>query len=62
MIILSVQFKDGADGMLGNWKMSYDNNEKAMQGWVTPFAPVVVCYHPDTVRAIFNTAGKESRL
>ena len=57
-----LQYKDGADGMLGTWRAIYEYNEKATQVWITPFTPAVICYHPDTVRMIFSTAGKESCL
>ena len=48
--------------MLGSCPVIYEDNEKAMQVWITPFSPAVTCYHPDTVRMILNTAGKGSRL
>ena len=56
--MLDFQFVDGARGMLLDWDNIYDNNEKAMQAWMTLFNPGVVVYHPDTIRAVFNTTGK----
>ena len=44
--------------MLYDWDDIYENNEKAMQAWATPFNPGVVVYHPDTIKAVFNTTGK----
>ena len=52
------KFLDGARGMLYDWDDIYEDNEKAMQAWATPFNPAVVVYHPDTIRAVFNTTGK----
>ncbi|XP_072037371.1 ultra-long-chain fatty acid omega-hydroxylase-like [Amphiura filiformis] len=49
-------FLEGAHGMLWTFENIYENNEKAMQFWVHPFQPAVVVYHPDTIKAIFNTA------
>ena len=44
--------------MLFDFDDIYENNEKIMQVWITPFNAGVVCYHPDTIKAIFNTNGK----
>ncbi|XP_072039842.1 cytochrome P450 4F4-like [Amphiura filiformis] len=49
-------FLDGARGQLSDFDDIYDNNEKAMQVWMTPFKPGVVVYHPDSIRAVFKTA------
>ena len=56
-ICLQFQFLDGALGILLEWDPIYENNEKAVQAWITPFSPSVVLYHPDTIKAVFNTAG-----
>ena len=59
ILMLNFQFVDGARGMLLDWDNIYENNEKAMQAWMTPLNPGVVVYHPDTIRAVFSTTGKQ---
>ncbi|XP_072043568.1 ultra-long-chain fatty acid omega-hydroxylase-like [Amphiura filiformis] len=53
-------FMDGARGMQANFDVIYENNEKALQVWITPFNPAVLVYHPDTMKEVFNRADPKT--